>query len=214
MISRDTEWRQGSAITQESFSTLCPAEKGQNTHAIVITHDCDLPNAKEELVEVILGSRITKADSNFTHARHPRRLHITYQIKNSSQFAVIELTHAKRLCISKKEFFQIAVPNLNLILPPEEKRVLRQWLSARYGRPAFPNAFEARLKKDKNLEKKLSSILSPANSQLVGIFFDLGEERTIDLPPEQPYFLRISIVYDSIGGPAARKVAEECAANI
>ncbi len=107
---------------------------------------------------------------NFTHARHIRRLHISYLIKNSSQFTVIELTHAKRLCISKKEFFQIAVPNLNLILPPEEKRVLKQWLSARYGRPAFPNAFEARLKKDKNLEKKLSRILSPANSQLVGIF--------------------------------------------
>jgi hypothetical protein len=214
MIARNTEWRQGSVITQESFSTLCPAEKGQDTHAIVISHDCDLPNENEELVEIILGPRIPDADSHFTHARHIRRLHIAYQIKNSSKLAVIELTHARRQCFSKKELSQKAAPDLDFILSCEEKRVLKQWLSARYGRPAFPNAFEARLKKDKNLEKKLSRILSPANSQLVGIFFDLGEERTIDLPPEQPYCLRISIVYDNIGGPAARKVAEECALNI
>jgi hypothetical protein len=105
MISRDTEWRQGSVISQESFSTLCPAEKGQDTHAVVISHDCDLPNENEELVEVILGSRITDADSNFTHARHIHRLHITYQIKNSSKLAVIELTHARRQCFSKKRVF-------------------------------------------------------------------------------------------------------------
>jgi hypothetical protein len=113
----------------------------------------------------------------------------------------------------KKEFSQQAAPDLGFILSCEEKRVLKQWLSVRYGRPAFPNAFEARLK-DKNLVKKLSHILSPANLRLVGIFFDLGKERTIDLPPEQPYCLRISIVYDNIGGPAAREVAEECAAKI
>ena len=123
------------------------------------------------------------------------------------------MTHLRRRCISKKAFVQTAIRNPNLILSCEEKRILKQWLSARYGRPAFPNAFEARLKKYKNLEKKLSRILAPANSQLVGIFFDLGKERTMDLPLEQPYFLRISIVYDSIGGPAARKVAEECVAN-
>lgn len=170
MLSRDTEWRQGSVITQDSFATLCPSEKGQDTYAVVISHDCDLPNENEEIVEVIVGSRITDADSNFTHARHIRRLHIKYELKDASQFAVLELTHARRQCISKTEFGQTAIRDLNLTLSCEEKRVFKQWLSARYGRPAFPNAFDARLKKDKNLEKKISHILSPANSQLVGVF--------------------------------------------
>lgn len=49
---------------------------------------------------------------------------------------------------------------------------------------------------------------------LIGVFFDLGKERTTELPLDQPYYLRISIVYESVKGPATRRVAEECAKNI
>jgi len=107
-------------------------------------------------------------------------------------------------------FIEFAKPEHSVKLPPEEKRVLRQWLSTRYGRPAFPNAFENRLKKNKTKDK-LDNILKPMNPYLVGIFFDLGLERTIELPDEQPYYLRISIVYDAIQGLNARQVAEDCA---
>jgi hypothetical protein len=46
----------------------------------------------------------------------------------------------------------------------------------------------------------------------VALFFDLGEERAIDLKDGDPYFLSISVVYDAIeGGPNARASAEKVA---
>lgn len=153
MISRDTKWRQGSIITNESFETLCPSDNKQTICAVIISHDCDLPNEHEDCVEIIVGDLIENADTNFTHARHVRRLHLKYQIKDSPKFFIIELTHAKRKSIPKKDFSEKAVRNENFILPDEEKKALRLWLSARYGRPAFPNAFDSRLKNHKKLEK-------------------------------------------------------------
>ena len=39
------------------------------------------------------------------------------------------------------------------------------------------------------------------------MFFDLGEERFVELSIGIPYFLRIFIVYESIHGPIARQEA-------
>lgn len=57
MISRDTAWQQGSVITQESFSTLCPSEKGQDIHAIVISYDCDLQMKMKKLLKYVICKR-------------------------------------------------------------------------------------------------------------------------------------------------------------
>ncbi len=101
----NTKWRQGSIITPDSFSILNPSANDRDTYAIIISHDCDLENEMVEHVEIIAGSLIPKADSNFTHARHIRCLHLTYlQIKNPPQSTVIEVTPAKRQSIRKKEF--------------------------------------------------------------------------------------------------------------
>jgi hypothetical protein len=47
---------------------------------------------------------------------------------------------------------------------------------------------------------------------LVGLFFDLGEERLSEQSEGEPYYLSISVVYDATaGGQAAREAAEKTA---
>jgi hypothetical protein len=165
------------------------------------------------LVEVMLGSIIPKSDPSFAKARNIRRLHLNYNKSQSSELISIELTQSERQFISKAQFTEVALLENKLILPHEEKRVLKLWLAARHGRPAFPNAFIHRLKKDK-CDRKLDDILKSVSIHLIGVFIDFGEERSIELPQDMPYCLRISIVYDGIGGPVAREAAEECSTKI
>ncbi|MHB1565036.1 MAG: hypothetical protein ACYCXP_13310 [Leptospirillum sp.] len=103
-------------------------------------------------------------------------------------------------------------------MPDKEKRALKQWLASRYGRPAFPNAFENRLRKSigkRTVEKKIEKILEPESRNLVGLFFDLGEGRNEELATGNPYLLSISVVYDAIeGGSTARKAAEKVAKDL
>jgi hypothetical protein len=103
-------------------------------------------------------------------------------------------------------------------LSPEAKRVLKQWLAARYGRPAFPNAFETRLRGrvgKRAVEQHIAKILESDAKHLVGLFFDLGEQRTVEVVEGEPYALSVSVVYDATeGGGQARQAAENVAARL
>jgi len=53
------------------------------------------------------------------------------------------------------------------------------------------------------------------STHLVGVFFDLGENRAAEHTDETPYDLRITVVYDaSAGGQPARLAAEEVVSEI
>lgn len=56
--------------------------------------------------------------------------------------------------------------------------------------------------------------MKPLNAYLIGLFFDLGEERFTELDLGNPYFLQIFIVYENVHGLIARQIAEDCALEI
>lgn len=130
----------------------------------------------------------------------------------------VELRHVDRKQVSKALFAKSGPRDGNFLLPADEKRTLKQWLAARYGRPAFPNAFENRLRKTvgkKSVEYRIAKILAPESSHLVALFFDLGEDIAIELEEATPYFLSISVVYDATqGGPNARASSEKVASEL
>jgi hypothetical protein len=222
MLERDTDWRQGDLLTHESAAALGligAADDGRRV--IVITHDCDLPNEAESFVEVIVASLVVKdpkPDPQLSYAKNPRRLHLTYELVAGGEPLVLELRQGDRLSVSKADFAQRAIKEGGATLSPEAKRVLKQWLAARYGRPAFPNAFETRLRKrvgKRAVEQHIAKILEPDAEHLVGLFFDLGEQRTVEVVEGEPYALSVSVVYDATeGGSQARQAAENVAARL
>ena len=179
---------------------------------VLVTHDCDIANDREPHVEIIVGKRVASADGNFTAAKNPRTLHLPYNTPDDRE-VVIELEQAQKRTIPKTDFCRCQ-RDTDLILSDDNKRILKEWLAIRYGRPAFPNAFENRLDKLKN---KIAKILGkPSISQhLIGVFFDLGEDRGKELEEGEDYCLRIILVYDAQeGGPEARRSAEDAAEKI
>lgn len=218
MLGRNTDWLQGSVLSDDDAHSLgLVGSPGSDTRLVVISHDCDLPNDAEAVVELIAGMVVAKADPMLAKARNPRRLHLAMSTSTGLPI-YIELQHANRFCVEKTVFVKAQHPDGALLLSADEKRVLKQWLAARYGRPAFPNSFENRLRKQikkKTVEQLIARLLEPESSYLVGLFFDLGEERLSELPDGEPYFLSISVVYDATeGGQAARKSAETVAKGL
>ena len=131
---------------------------------------------------------------------------------------ILELRHGDRRSVPKDDFAERALKDSSLSLPVEAKRALKQWLAARYGRPAFPNAFEERLRKragKRTVEQEIAKILESDAKYLVGLFFDLGEQRGKEAVEGEPYALSVSVVYDATeGGGQARESAERVAAQL
>lgn len=220
MLGRNTEWRQGHLLTRESAAALVLVGLDDDAHrVIVVTHDCDLAydGDLEHFIEVIVAAVSAAPDGNLSYAKNPRRLHLAFDSDQGGPL-VLELQHVKRTAVPKHNFAQHAVRDNTVALSDSARRTLKQWLAARYGRPAFPNAFETRLRKStgkRTVEQQIGKILEPGSSQLVGLFFDLGERRGTELPDGEPYALSISVVYDAVeGGTEARQAAEQAATDL
>ena len=131
---------------------------------------------------------------------------------------ILELRQVDRRSVPKGDFAERAVKDNSLALPIDAKRALKQWLAARYGRPAFPNAFEERLRKlsgKRTVEQLIAKILEPDAKYLVGLFFDLGKQRGAEAVEGEPYALSRSVVYDATeGGTDARLSAERIAGQL
>lgn len=214
MLLRGTEWRQGEILTYETFLMLNLVEKScPHECVVVITHDCDLQNEKEEEVDLIVATKVDNLNPAYARARNVRCLHLSYLDANQNEIW-IELQHSGHRRMNKKDFLSAAKPNVDLKLPSDEKRALKQWLAARHGRPAFPDQFESRLQKNKKFYDKLVKFLKPINQYLVGIFFDLNGDRENELPEGSPYYLNIALVYDATNGQRARESMEESSEKI
>jgi len=207
MLGFGTPWRQGQILKSEDAVTLGVIKPGSdNLKAVVITHDCDLQSSSDKSVELIIGD-VTKISKMYQRAKHPRIYHL--QLDDGS---AIELRHDKKVVIEKSQFTFESGDGFEI--SSEEKQGLKQWLAAKYGRPAFPNSFEERLrayddkKKKFCFEAEIASIIQKYAENLIGIFFNLGSARFIDLEEGEPYELDIHVVYDGAeGGFEARTAA-------
>ena len=220
MLTRDTDWRQGDLLTLETAAKLMTLNcmVGEERRVVVITHDCDIPHDGETSIEVIVANVVDAPNPQFSYAKNPRKLHLAYEVSDG-QSVVVELRHAERSIVPKDEFEKHAAKDNHVSLPIDGKRTLKQWLAARYGRPAFPNAFENRLRKvvskKSSVERQIGKILEPEAKHLVGLFFDIGEQRSTEVAVGEPYALSISVVYDAIeGGTQARQSAEKVAGQL
>jgi hypothetical protein len=196
--SRETPWRQGCALTDETVEkfALRDARAPETTVVVVISHDCDLAAStdKEPEVELIVGRQIEKADGNFTHAKTPRVLHIEFATPDGGKF--VELSATRKVRVAKSDFAGHE-PRREFQLGPTEQSILQRWLGARYRRAAFPDAFEKRLN-ESGASTRLTKILKPAGKHICAIFFDVDDGNEVQrIEANDTYALAIVLLYAS-----------------
>lgn len=235
MPRRDTRWRQGSIVAGLSaFADALGIAIGDCTHAIVISHDCDLQNDGETHVEIIVGRIVESPDGNVQYAKNPRRLHLEVsrtcfdnaavapsareKTKERLERGWLELEQNQKRSVPAANFKEIVSPETrNWSINDQSKRELKQWLAARYARPEFPNAFEQHLRtavgKKSTVEKEMLKVLARYANSIYAVFFDLTPENE-ELPVNQAYDLGISIVYTAETGFTARPQCELAAQEL
>lgn len=206
-------WRQGSLLKSDELHHL--QVDATQFVAIVISHDCDIPADAEGVIEILICKRLEKEDKLFCNSRNVRKLHLPYSLDAGEVY--FELSFQKRVLVPRADFARnFTEPDHRYRLSSSDKRVLKQWLAVRYGRPAYPNAFEARLRvkmgKD-NLERKLAKLVEAKVANLVGIWVDLDTDKESELPPEDAYFLKMFLVYKTDGNLHEARVETETLAT-
>lgn len=220
---RDTPWRQGLWLSAESVQALgiSPGEPAEELAVVVISHDCDLAQnpENEPVVEVIAGRVVAETNGTYTNTKNLRRLHLPCTA--GTRQVIVELDATGKRLVAKRASDVTPglaghVPEPSVKLRPEELRILQMWLAARYRRAAFPDEFDRRLKDETKLAERLGSLFKTTGSHISAIFFEVDGHREVPHSgADDPYELRIVVVYSTQHDPAAaRQAAAHSAAQI
>lgn len=214
--SRETPWRQGHVLCEKALAALglSHAADANATCAVVISHDCDLANHNLQLepdVEVIVGRVVAAANGNFSWGKSPRTLHLPMQFNGA--MVTVELVATDKRLMPKGELVGFK-PDGAFALDGKGLAVLRSWLSARYNRAAFPDAFARRMD-DTKVGEKIDKVVKPHGELISFIYFDLDGGRMLERPDGEPYELSIVLVYPPGNDPeASADRADKVAAQV
>jgi hypothetical protein len=148
---RDRGWRQGSALLPDSLPGDCvfePALPDASGEAVflILTQDCDLVQSdfeKEPFVELIRAVPVERTDGNLLYGKNPRRIH----------FRIGEITFeasCHERSRTSRRHLATCTPSAAHALDPLTLALLREWIAKRYTRPAFPDAFNERVRQGQN----------------------------------------------------------------
>ena len=213
--TRDTNWRQGHVVppdATERFGLKNATDSG-STCVVVITHDCDLANENldaEPYVEIIVGRTVATASGNYSWGKAPRTLH--YPVQREGAPANVELIATEKARLFKRELAPFE-PDPRFKLDGRTLSVLRNWLSARYDRAAFADAFVTRMQKTK-ADIKLAKALEAHGKNVSFTYFDIDEGKCIERADGDPYELSVVLVFNPGDDPDAAADAAETVAEV
>jgi hypothetical protein len=193
----DAGWCQGAILpTAVAVSIRPDTVPEQYQHAILITQDCNIvaDNHKESRVEIAFGYSPPDAENAnaVANSRHPRLFLTT-------------LSSGTRFIWDVRERITVTKIALNMAIgstPPlgrpidSDLREFRAWLGRRYSRPAFPDAFNERLRSASATIDK--AIKSDGFRSVLGVFY-LIAERDEELLANDPYHLYIIFCFADNG---------------
>ena len=174
-------WRQGGFVQQKDLPTLINiypnAGITEGVYLIVASQSCDIANMGEPIVEFSIARKIKSVDGNFTHNKHPRKLHIEAKIDENETInsLALEILAHEKICLSKSELPESLSPEPYIRL---ELNILQEyiaWLAGRYQRPALPTEFDKRFDAVwiKSKRKKFSE---KSSEHILGIYVEINPD--------------------------------------
>ncbi len=199
-MTRIGNWRQGDFLAGEPASRLIEANLDRGVELplvpsglLLVTQDCDLvaPVSKEPWVEFFIVESIPHLDGNFTLGRNPRVLDLAVGVP------CFRLSIHRKIKVPKN-LLELCSRDSQLSWPSTELNVVLRWLARRYLRPAFPDAFNARLSVASDAilrwEKKADEVSF--------VLFQLNTET--ELEPEDSYVLDVILGFPKLPNQKAQ----------
>ena len=201
-------WCQGAILPVEVAVRIRPTTVPEHyQHAVLITQDCNIvaDDDKESQVEVAFGycAQAGENVNELAKGKNPRRfltdiapdVHLVWDVRH-------------RLSVSKTVLsvdLGTAKPLGRLL--DADLREFRAWLGRRYSRPAFPDAFNERLRPAMPVIDK--AVKSEAFRSIRAVFYWITE-RDDELLEAAPYHLRIifCFAHNGTSNPLAQAAVE------
>lgn len=179
-------WRQGSVLPRDLALDLSTEANFAVALAaldllVLVSHDCDICQGdidKEPWAELLVIRGITRRPlGDRSYMKSPRVLEFEAHVGTSTGFYRVS---ASERWFAPRERLSGSSPSGHLGTQPHD--LIPSWLSRRYIRQAFPDAFNDRLKAaSKDIARHLSA---PGGDSLYAIFLVLDDE---EFPPETEY---------------------------
>ena len=179
-------WRQGSVlppglVAQLAASGSLPAALPATSLIIVVSHDCDLIHGsfeKEPTAEVFHFRVAMRPEGHYYYGKNPRKIQIDVA------GATYEAGIWDRYPIPRPALLEAAPASIEV--GRREVREIARWISKRYVRAAFANAFEERTAR---AQRKIKDLLRPASKFISAIYLLMDDQ---ELPSDQAY--EVSVV--------------------
>lgn len=194
-VVRAAGWRQGSIARPADNESLLAAsvdrvpEPGESVVRLVaVTQDCDLVQEPdvEPFVEFIACRASEAVEPLYRYGRNPRLLHLR-TIGEDGPGPWLHVSIHDRFRVGKETLIGMTVDE-ELRLQPDDTRLLNRWIAKRYTRPAFPDAFNARLDA---VGGRLERLYKSLEGEIVtGVFLDVADDENVD---DVPYEIAVRI---------------------
>lgn len=175
-------WRQGQILSARDGVLPGVGPLDADALAVVVSTDCDVATTdfkKEPLVELLIARRAEMPDGNFRHGKNARCLQ--FEVVVADDRFLYEAHINERLRVDRRPL-SLRKPSTTFVLAENELRTLRLWLTKRYFRAAFPDAFNARLAPAiPAIRKRLRSAGAVIDS------FWIALNSATELPPSMEY---------------------------
>lgn len=173
---------QGSILSDQDLAELKKSGSDDKCQAVqvgvVISHSCDLTHHDPEgepFAEVLVAEVADSQDGNFTHGKHPRRLHLL-MYSHKGDPCVLEFLAWRRLWVDRREL-ACRVPDEDRFLLEEDIRVLTVWLAQRYIRAALPDDFNSLVQTTFKKRNKLHARIS---EHVSGLYVEIYPDRELE----------------------------------
>jgi len=154
---------------------------------VVASHSCDLTHHTPEgepYAEVLVAELVDSLNGNFTHGKHPRKLHMQMH-SHEEESSVLEFLPWRRFWVERRKL-ACMVPDENRFLLREDIRILSVWLAQRYQRAALPDDFNNLVRSVSKQRNKLHTKISPHVS---GLYVEIFPDR--ELANNESYSMNI-----------------------
>jgi hypothetical protein len=188
---RKNLWRQGSifpVVSHKILSAAISKAVSDDDACIVVTQSCCVVNrdlSAEPTVEILLARKIQKLDKGVLGGKSVRKLHL--EISVAGRATAYELLARDRYTIERKTLAEYG-PDQERVISQQDLRTVIAWVTARYDREAFPDAFEKRLERVQEKLKKAFEKLE----DITEVFIGLAPED--ELGDDQPYTIYLVFV--------------------
>jgi hypothetical protein len=203
----DEGWRQGSTVGPELLREFVASVRveiavGDQDLGVVLSHDCDLckdPTGEPWVEFLVVHRRTDPVDGAVARMRSPRVIDFEGSLDGT---AFVGRALARDRFLVPKSTLVGLMPGPMLFASPDG--LLPLWISRRYIRTAFPDAFNHRWQ---GVKAEIRRQLRRYGRYLDAIYLDLDDA---ELEPEQTYgvIARGTMLVEEFGVPAKREEAQ------